>query len=93
MKTFCVNCGQVHEQENYPKRCKGCRTEMYKNPIPVAVVVVPVEDNWLKKAWLRVKAFITRKEVKLSGVLLIQRNIQNICRFSKQPDFCDGPPC
>lgn len=47
MKTFCVNCGQAHEQENYPKRCKGCRTEMYKNPIPVAVVIVPVEDGIL----------------------------------------------
>ena len=47
MKTFCVNCGQEHTQENYPKRCKHCRTEMYKNPIPVAVVIVPVADGIL----------------------------------------------
>lgn len=47
MKTFCVSCGQNHEQENYPKRCNNCRTEMYKNPIPVAVVVISVDEGIL----------------------------------------------
>lgn len=47
MKTHCINCGQVHEQESYPKKCNHCQTEIYKNPIPVAVVVVPVNEGIL----------------------------------------------
>lgn len=42
MKTHCIKCGTVHEQDQYPKKCTHCGTEAYSNPIPVAVVVIPV---------------------------------------------------
>jgi hypothetical protein len=45
MKTFCVNCGSAHLEESYPKKCVNCQTEMYKNPIPVAVVLLSVENE------------------------------------------------
>jgi mutator protein MutT len=44
MKTFCIKCGVAHTQESFPKKC-GCGHEMYINPIPVAVVIVPVENE------------------------------------------------
>jgi NADH pyrophosphatase NudC (nudix superfamily) len=42
MKTYCINCGVVHSQDNFPKKCQSCNHEMYVNPIPVAVVLIPV---------------------------------------------------
>jgi NADH pyrophosphatase NudC (nudix superfamily) len=42
MKTFCINCGTKHTQEEFPKKCSHCAHEMYINPLPVSVVVIPV---------------------------------------------------
>lgn len=42
MKTHCIKCGTAHDQDLYPKVCDNCGTEAYSNPIPVAVVVIPV---------------------------------------------------
>lgn len=45
MKTHCSNCGTLHQDENYPKKCISCGVETFKNPIPVVVLLVPVENN------------------------------------------------
>lgn len=45
--TFCSFCGTKHLLENYPKDCKNCQTITYINPLPVAVVLLPVDDELL----------------------------------------------
>ncbi len=45
--TFCSFCGSKHEAQNYPKNCKSCQTLTYLNPLPVSVVLVPVDDKLL----------------------------------------------
>lgn len=40
MKTYCINCGALHQELDFPKKCLACGREMYVNPIPVVVVVV-----------------------------------------------------
>lgn len=44
MITHCLNCGSPHSQNEYPKRC-ACGHDMYENPIPVVVVLVPVKNK------------------------------------------------
>jgi ADP-ribose pyrophosphatase YjhB (NUDIX family) len=44
--TFCSYCGTRHTNNVYPLTCPSCQTITYSNPIPVSVVLVPVEiDN------------------------------------------------
>lgn len=45
-KTYCINCGTLHKELTFPKKCLNpkCGHEMFKNPIPVVVVILPVED-------------------------------------------------
>ncbi|MEK7723012.1 MAG: NUDIX domain-containing protein [Acidobacteriota bacterium] len=45
--TFCSFCGSKHLSEIYPKDCKNCQTITYINPLPVAVVLLPVDDELL----------------------------------------------
>lgn len=45
MKTHCIQCGSLHAQNSYPKKCLQCNTEAYQNPIPVVVVLVPVKGE------------------------------------------------
>ena len=41
--TFCSFCGTAYEAPlAYPRTCKGCKTQVWANPIPVSVVLVPV---------------------------------------------------
>lgn len=45
--TFCSFCGAKHTDVIYPKDCKSCQTITYLNPLPVAVVLLPVENEIL----------------------------------------------
>ena len=40
--THCVACGNSHDQDQFPKKCAGCQHEMFVNPIPVVILLVPV---------------------------------------------------
>lgn len=44
---FCSFCGTKHIDENYPKTCTFCKLPTYINPLPVAVVLLPVENELL----------------------------------------------
>jgi ADP-ribose pyrophosphatase YjhB (NUDIX family) len=42
--TFCSYCGtSFGGATTYPRTCPGCQTQVWANPIPVSVVLVPVE--------------------------------------------------
>jgi ADP-ribose pyrophosphatase YjhB (NUDIX family) len=46
--TFCSHCvHQFGENPNYPKDCQNCQTMTYQNPLPVSVVLVPVDHQLL----------------------------------------------
>ncbi|MBS2014471.1 MAG: NUDIX domain-containing protein [Deltaproteobacteria bacterium] len=44
--TFCSYCGTAYDSTNgplaYPRTCPSCKTQVWANPIPVSVVLVPV---------------------------------------------------
>ena len=41
--TFCSFCGTAYESPlRYPRSCSGCKVQIWANPIPVSVVLVPV---------------------------------------------------
>ncbi len=41
--TFCSFCGTAYPTPlRYPRACTGCKTQVWANPIPVSVVLVPV---------------------------------------------------
>ena len=41
--TYCSFCGTAYPTPlTYPRKCPGCSREVWANPIPVSVVVVPV---------------------------------------------------
>ena len=41
--TFCSFCGTAYEAPlRYPRTCVSCKTQVWANPIPVSVVLVPV---------------------------------------------------
>ena len=45
---YCSQCAvEMQEQPGWPKKCPACAHEYYKNPAPVAVVVVPVDGGVL----------------------------------------------
>jgi len=42
--TYCSYCGASFAgATGYPRTCAGCNTQIWANPIPVSVVLVPVE--------------------------------------------------
>ena len=45
--TFCSFCGAKQISEHYPKNCPNCQTVTYLNPLPVSVVLLPVNDELL----------------------------------------------
>lgn len=46
--TFCSFCGARYPADaGWPRRCLACGNTTYRNPLPVAVVLVPVEDSGL----------------------------------------------
>jgi NADH pyrophosphatase NudC (nudix superfamily) len=48
MDSFCSYCGsKFTENINYPKNCQNCQNTTYRNPLPVAVVLLPIDDQLL----------------------------------------------
>lgn len=45
--SHCSWCGAAHVIETWPRACSGCGNMTYKNPLPVAVVVLPIDDGVL----------------------------------------------
>ena len=46
--TFCSFCGTRYPTDaRWPRRCPACGYTTYRNPLPVAVALVPVEDGGL----------------------------------------------
>ena len=46
--TFCSFCGtRFPPSENWPRTCPACHNTTYRNPLPVAVMLVPVEEKGL----------------------------------------------
>ena len=43
--TFCSYCGTAYASPlAYPRTCAHCKTTVWANPVPVSVVLVPVQD-------------------------------------------------
>ena len=42
--TFCSFCGTRYTEMTYPRACPGCKTQIWANPIPVCVALVPITD-------------------------------------------------
>ena len=46
MHNFCHFCGTAYTQtETYPRTCTSCNKQVWNNPIPVVVVLIPVVDG------------------------------------------------
>ena len=45
--TFCSYCGQPFHATGYPRPCGQCGQVTYRNPIPVAVTILPVDGGVL----------------------------------------------
>jgi ADP-ribose pyrophosphatase YjhB (NUDIX family) len=46
--SHCSFCGQAFDADvSWPRRCGRCGNTSYRNPLPVCVVLVPVEDGLL----------------------------------------------
>lgn len=43
----CGHCGARFTEQSWPRVCPSCAATSYNNPIPVAVVLVPVADGLL----------------------------------------------
>lgn len=44
--TYCSYCGTAYEAPLlYPRSCRHCRTEVWANPVPVVVALVPVRHQ------------------------------------------------
>ncbi|MET9606874.1 NUDIX domain-containing protein [Streptomyces sp. NPDC006512] len=42
--SHCSTCGAPFDTSAWPRTCAGCGTTSYRNPLPVAVALLPVED-------------------------------------------------
>jgi len=66
--TFCSYCGTAHVPPlTYPRTCASCKTQVWANPIPVSVVLVPVEREG-KTGLLVVRRAIEPRKGKLALV-------------------------
>ncbi|TCO47277.1 NUDIX domain-containing protein [Actinocrispum wychmicini] len=44
--SFCSSCGTAYaDVTGYPRRCEACGSQVWVNPAPVAVVLLPVVDG------------------------------------------------
>lgn len=66
--TFCSFCGTAYPTPlSYPRTCTGCKVMVWANPIPVSVVLVPVEREG-KTGLLVVRRAIEPRKDKLAIV-------------------------
>lgn len=42
--SHCSTCGTAYSTHTWPRTCAACGTTAYRNPLPVAVTLLPVED-------------------------------------------------
>ncbi|MFJ3883383.1 NUDIX domain-containing protein [Streptomyces sp. NPDC090077] len=42
--SHCSTCGAPFDTDGWPRRCPACGGVTYRNPLPVAVALLPVED-------------------------------------------------
>uniref|UniRef100_A0AAU2JKE3 NUDIX domain-containing protein n=1 Tax=Streptomyces sp. NBC_00049 TaxID=2903617 RepID=A0AAU2JKE3_9ACTN len=42
--SHCSTCGAPYSTPTWPRRCSACGATAYRNPLPVAVALLPVED-------------------------------------------------
>jgi ADP-ribose pyrophosphatase YjhB (NUDIX family) len=48
LNSFCSYCGQAFaENQPWPRTCAGCANITFRNPLPVALVLLPVDDGVL----------------------------------------------
>lgn len=45
--SHCSYCGQPFTDQSWPRHCAACRSITYRNPLPVAVVLVPLGEGLL----------------------------------------------
>ncbi|WP_411106617.1 NUDIX domain-containing protein [Streptomyces sp. cmx-4-9] len=43
--SHCSTCGAPYGSADWPRRCTACGAVAYRNPLPVAVTLLPVEDE------------------------------------------------
>ena len=43
--SYCAFCGSISTQTSWPRRCLQCGNTVYRNPLPVAVVLQPVGNG------------------------------------------------
>ncbi|MFE9258299.1 NUDIX domain-containing protein [Streptomyces sp. NPDC006879] len=43
--THCSGCGARYDTGEWPRRCPRCGTVAYRNPLPVAVALLPAHDD------------------------------------------------
>jgi len=61
--TFCSFCGTAYEVPlRYPRTCAGCKTQIWANPIPVSVVLVPVVKDGVTGLLVVRRAIEPRKD-------------------------------
>lgn len=44
---YCPACGTEFEQQSWPLTCRCCGRQQFRNPIPVSVVLLPVDGGVL----------------------------------------------
>jgi len=45
--SHCAYCGAEHTETTWPRHCVGCGNVSYLNPLPVALILLPVDDGLL----------------------------------------------
>ncbi|AWZ04782.1 NUDIX domain-containing protein [Streptomyces sp. ICC4] len=43
--SHCSTCGALFDSADWPRACPSCGAVAYRNPLPVAVALLPVEDE------------------------------------------------
>ncbi|MCJ0875280.1 NUDIX domain-containing protein [Streptomyces sp. AP-93] len=43
--SHCSTCGALFDTADWPRTCPSCGAVAYRNPLPVAVALLPVEDD------------------------------------------------
>jgi len=45
--THCSRCGSKFDRLSWPRKCVRCELEVFQNPLPVAIAMVPVDSGIL----------------------------------------------
>lgn len=73
---FCNSCGtQFPDATKYPRTCAKCGIQVWANPIPVSVVIVPIIDTAPPSGGAAGQGNPGRRDGSRLGVLAIKRGI------------------